>query len=139
MDIKPLFSRPTAWLVLICLVLAPSLALCRDMPGVKEISAREAEKIINEKPANLIILDVRTPAEFREGHIAGAKNLDFFGGRFDVEAASLPKDSKVLVYCRSGMRSAGAVEELHKAGIKELYHLSQGMDEWQRSKLPVTK
>lgn len=137
MYVKSLFS-PAA-ILLLCLIFAPAGALCREIPNVKEISVEEADKLIREKPANLIILDVRTPAEFKEGHIAGAKNMDFFGGHFDVEAETLPKNSKILVYCRSGMRSAGAVEELHKVGIKDLYHITHGMDEWQRAKLPVEK
>lgn len=123
----------------LCLALIPTPAMSRENPVAKEITVEAADNLIREKPANLVILDVRTPAEFREGHIAGAKNMDFFGGKFDVDIASLPKNSKVLVYCKSGQRSAGAVEELHKVGIKDVIHMTDGLAGWQKSKLPVEK
>lgn len=130
---------PVIFGIFLCLVLIPSAGSCKDNPKAKEITVEAADKLIREKPANLVILDVRTPGEFREGHIAGAKNMDFFGGKFDVDIASLPKNSKVLVYCRSGQRSAGAVEELHKVGIKDVIHMTDGLAGWQKSKLPVEK
>ena len=69
---------PVIFGIFLCLALIPSAGSCKDNPKAKEVTAEAADKLIREKPANLVILDVRTPGEFREGHIAGAKNMDFF-------------------------------------------------------------
>jgi rhodanese-related sulfurtransferase len=82
---------------------------------------------------------VRTPDEFRLGHLPGARNMDFFGGRFDVDAAALPKDQPVLLYCRTGRRSAEAAETLEKAGVTTILHMSQGIEAWQKAGLPLEK
>lgn len=101
------------------------------------VSVKEASELLNK--SNLIILDVRTPAEFAQGHLPGARNLDFFGGRFDHDVASLPRDKQVLLYCRSGKRSAGAAEALGNAGIKRIMDMHQGFQAWEKAGLPVEK
>ncbi len=65
--------------------------------------------------------------------------MDFFGGRFDLDAAALPKDKPVLLYCRTGQRSAGATEALEQAGVKTILHLSQGIEAWEKAGLPLQK
>ena len=67
------------------------------LPATGNISVRDAAALLQNPPADLIILDVRTPGEFREGHLAGARNVDFFGGRFEMETADLPKDATLLI------------------------------------------
>lgn len=105
----------------------------------KDISAREAAALLQSPPAGLLILDVRTPGEFRQGHLPGARNMDFFGGRFDLDAAALPKDHPVLLYCRTGQRSAGAAEALEQAGVKNILHMNQGIEAWEKAGLPLEK
>lgn len=122
------------------------LAFCLGMPGpcladsqLSEITIQDAAKLIESPPANLLILDVRTPAEFQEGHISGAKNLDFFGGSFDMDIMSLPKEDTILVYCRSGKRSAGAAQMLQEAGFRKILHMDDGIREWKRKGFPVER
>lgn len=64
------------------------------------------------------VLDVRTPAEFAGGHLAGAVNVDVMAPGFErrLEALGLPADAPVYVYCRSGQRSGRAVAALHRLG-----------------------
>lgn len=90
------------------------------VPAAGNISVQDAAALLKNAPPSLIILDVRTPGEFREGHIPGARNMDFFGGGFEMQAASLPHDAVLLVYCRSGKRSAGAAEILDEADRKSV-------------------
>lgn len=106
------------------------------VPAAGNISVQDAAALLKNAPPSLIILDVRTPGEFREGHIPGARNMDFFGGGFELQAASLPRDAVLLVYCRSGKRSAGAAEILDEAGIRHILHMNQGFEAWKDAGLP---
>jgi 3-mercaptopyruvate sulfurtransferase SseA len=71
-----------------------------------DVTVAEAKALIEEKP-DMVILDVRTPSEFDDGHIEGAINIpvDYLAERLD----ELSKDDELLVYCRTGNRSARAV------------------------------
>lgn len=75
------------------------------------------------------IVDVRTPAEFADGHIAGAVNIG--------AAARLPRaggpagpEASYAVYCRSGHRSKSAVAQMQGAGITHIYELAAGLNDW---------
>lgn len=114
-------------------------AQSKESGKTKEITVNDAASLIDKNPDDLVILDVRTPGEFKEDHIANAKNMDFFGGRFDYDIISLPKDSTILVYCRSGKRSAGAAEILREAGYSKVLHMHEGLEAWKKAGLPVEK
>jgi len=64
-----------------------------------------------------VVVDVRTPSEYAEGHLEGAVNLDLQSGRFEQEIAGLPTDGDYVVYCRSGNRSAQAAAIMKDAGF----------------------
>ena len=103
-------------LALLMLVLLAVPALARD------ISVQDAAALLQNPPQGLVILDVRTPAEFREGHLPGAVNMDYFGGPFETQIQSLPKTAPVLLYCRTGNRSGSAYDIMTKAGIGNILH-----------------
>lgn len=85
------------------------------------------------------LIDVRTPDEFAEGHIAGAKNYDWNGEHFEHQVMGLDKSKPVLVYCLKGGRSASAASRLRSMGFKEVYELEGGTTNWTAAKLPLTK
>ena len=114
-------------------------AAIKSLPASGDISAGQARDLLANPPEGLIILDVRTPQEFREGHLAGARNMDFFGGSFERQVEALPKDTPVLLYCRTGKRSAAAAELLGEAGVKRIYHMHHGLESWQQAGLPLEK
>jgi rhodanese-related sulfurtransferase len=87
---------------------------------------------------NLVLLDVRTPEEYNDGFIEGARNLDYFGSGFEKALLAFDKEIPVYVYCASGGRSEAAAEDLIKQGLKEVYNLAGGIEAWQDEKLPVT-
>lgn len=67
---------------------------------------------------DVVVLDVRTPAEFAEGHLAGAVNIDVQAADFaERAAAELPAGAEIVVYCRSGNRSATATALLAELGF----------------------
>lgn len=88
----------------------------------KTIEWNEAIQL-NQKEGALY-LDVRTPAEVSEGAVPGALNIPL--QELDRRYSEIPKDKKLLVYCRSGRRSAAASSMLIQAGFKEVYNIRGG-------------
>jgi len=88
------------------------------------------------KPA-VQLIDVRTPAEFADGHLEGAVNLDWTGGVLDQRMATLDKAKPVLLYCASGRRSAAARAAMSAAGFTDVKDLSGGITAWRNAGLPV--
>lgn len=70
-----------------------------------------------------IIIDVRTPEEFAAGHLDGAILVDIQNPSFDSKIAALEASADYIVYCRSGNRSAQAVERMRAAGFSNLTDL----------------
>lgn len=86
---------------------------------------------------NVQLIDVRTPAEYAEGHIDGALNLDWTGGVLDQRMATLDKSKPVLLYCASGRRSAAAREAMTAAGFTDVKDLGGGITAWRNAGSPV--
>ena len=86
------------------------------------------------KKENVAIIDVRTEKEYSEGHIPDAQNIDVQNENFAAQIQSLDKSKTYLLYCRSGKRSAKALNILKEAGFKKVYHLKDGFMEWDGAK-----
>lgn len=82
------------------------------------------------KSPNVLVLDVRTPAEYAAGHIDGAVNVDYYSPDFEQQLNNLPKKDTVLVYCASGRRSSNSVEALKKAGFSYIGNLTGGYNNY---------
>ncbi len=82
------------------------------------------------------LIDVRTPAEFKSGHLAGAANLDWNGGDPDKTYADLDKSKPVLVYCAAGGRSTEAMHHLQDQGF-DVQQLDGGIASWRKAGLPT--
>lgn len=67
-----------------------------------------------------IIIDVRTPAEFAEGHLDGAVNIDVQSADFDAQVSALDPDGSYVVYCRSGNRSRQAIDRMTGLGFTNM-------------------
>jgi rhodanese-related sulfurtransferase len=95
-------------------------------------AAYQAEFIATQKPH--VLIDVRSPEEFKSGHIPGAKNIDLrvLAQRLDA----VPKDKPVVLYCRSGNRSGQAASLLQQAGYAEIFNLG-GIGDWQSAGYPI--
>lgn len=81
-----------------------------------------------------VLLDVREDAEWRAGHVPGARHIPL--SRLHARAAALPPQRTVVTICRSGHRSAGAAALLAREGV-EVVNLAGGMRAWARAGLPV--
>lgn len=100
------------------------------------VNAQEyAEKI---QSPDIFLLDVRTPDEYKEGHIKGAYTIDVTNPDFVEYAVNeLPKDKTIAVYCQGGKRSAKAAALLTQNGFTIL-NLDGGIQAWIASGLPTT-
>ena len=83
------------------------------------------------------VIDVRTAAEFAEGHVQGARNLDVQNGDFVSALETLDKSASYNVYCRSGRRSATAVEMMRNAGFTNVVDLGAVEDAAKTLALPI--
>jgi rhodanese-related sulfurtransferase len=117
--------------VVASVLLAPSLL---PRGGYGDVTVQEARRLIEDKPG-LIILDVRTASEYDEGHIEGALNIPVqeLSVRFD----ELSTGDELLVYCRTGNRSAQAVDILLDLGFTKIYHMDEGITRWTEAGYPV--
>ena len=81
-----------------------------------------------------VLIDVRTPEEYNSGHIPGSVNINVenIANRLD----EIPSDVPVVLYCRSGNRSATAAQILVRAGYEEVYDLG-GIQTWVAEGYPI--
>jgi len=86
---------------------------------------------------DVVLLDVRTADEFKEGHIENALNIDLKQDDFMEKTKVLPQDKTIAVYCRSGKRSANAADKLASEGYK-VVNLLGGIIAWKDGGRPVT-
>lgn len=102
-----------------------NLKHCRK--NEQDININELMYVISSNP-NSILLDVRSPQEFKEGHLNGAINIPLYELETCCHCNLKEKDKIVIVYCQSGIRSKKAIKILNKNGFKNLYHLKDGLD-----------
>ena len=78
----------------------------------------------------VVVLDVRTPEEFASGHIPDAVNIDVSASDFASRVGALDADANYAVYCRTGNRSATAMQIMQDAGFGSVAHLGGGVVAW---------
>ena len=93
------------------------------------VASFEKEMISNKG----VLIDIRTPAEFKEGTIEGARNIDFLDDTFKTEISELDKTEPVYIFCKSGGRSAKAHKLLKEEGFEKVYELDGGFTAWNET------
>ena len=111
------------------------LAGCSSSSSAIDLSVTEFSAKVAE--AGVITLDVRTPGEFADGYIQGARLIDFQSGNFENEIATLDKNATYAVYCRSGNRSGQAVKVMQDAGFTNVFNMNGGVIDWANAGLPL--
>lgn len=116
----------------------PELPALAEGPTIRDVSVQQASALISgDAPA--IVIDVRTPDEFAQGHIEGAINVDVNSDTFIEDLAKLDKDTAYLVHCRSGKRSAKALEAMREASFTTIAHMNDGLNGWSEAGKPVVQ
>jgi len=101
----------------------------------KVLGSKEVTLLINREPAMLV--DVRSEADFRAGHITNAINIPL--DQIEVQINKITSNSKknIIVYCQKGVRSAQAFRLLNKLGLPKLFTIEGGLDAWLKNNLPI--
>jgi rhodanese-related sulfurtransferase len=98
----------------------------------QHVNAAQAKELMEEiGRKNYEIIDVRTPDEFRSGHLKGAKNINLFDSTFSQKVGQLDTDKTYFLICRSGNRSGSACSNMMRLGFAKVYNISGGMMYWR--------
>ncbi len=127
----------TNHLIIMMGIFLPFLVNCQTIkPEIEYLTTQEFKKIIELK--NVVLIDVRTNAEFIEGHITGAINIDVYDADFTTLVKSKTQGRSIALYCRSGNRSKLAASKLTDLKV-EIYELNYGFKDWVQSGYSVNK
>ena len=131
------------------LLLAPLLLILpvdagnneKKSPTIVHVNARQAAKLLSgpDKKNGPIIIDIRTSGEFAEGHLKGARQIDYLEEGFAEKIRKLDRNRPYLIHCRSGGRSARSLALWKEMKFEKVYHLDGGILAWEEAGLPVVK
>ncbi len=102
------------------------------------ISASMATRLMNNNDSALVI-DVRTAAEYKSGHIKGAKNIPLNAFASGIGDYSKFKEEPVLIYCNTGNTATRAMKLLKKEGFAKISNLEGGIAAWKEASMPLSK
>ncbi len=107
----------------------------------RDIEPKEAFTILEKHrdDNNYVLLDIRTPKEYNEGHIENAHLLDIKSSDFEEKLKNMDKDKEYIIYCKSGMRSDKASKIMTKHGFKNVTNIIGGINKWKSKRLPIEK
>ena len=105
--------------------------------GFSTVSADDAAAVLADAPDELVVLDVRTPEEYAEGHLEGAVLVDFYDADFADQLGELDPDVPYLVYCRSGNRSGQTLPLMEQLGFGSASDIDGGILAWADAGLPI--
>jgi len=111
--------------------------LSRSVAGITTLSVTEAVMLMNRKSA--LVLDVREPDEFAQGHLQGARHVPLSQLSARVKELEKFRDKPVLVVCERGRRANAAAKLLKAQNFTTLNVLKGGMQAWIEAKMPSSK
>ena len=112
---------------------------CSAGGGYTNISPEQAKEMLASGDSDLLLLDVRTKDEYKEGHIKGAKLIPVQVLSGMIDEITGYREKKVLVYCLSGGRSSRASGLLQEKGFKTIYNIDGGIKKWSRLGYDIEK
>ncbi|WP_412985996.1 rhodanese-like domain-containing protein [Pontimicrobium sp. IMCC45349] len=117
--------------LVLTLCLAVALVSCKKETSteIEVVTPEEMKELAEMEDVQLV--DVRTPEEYGEGFIDGFQNIDFRSDTFQEDIQKLDKTKPVIVYCKSGGRSASCAQEMKENGFVKIYDLEGGITKWK--------
>lgn len=100
-----------------------------------DVSVQKGKEMIDN--GEVFLLDVRTQEEYNESHISGSTLIPVL--ELEARLNEIPRNNKILVYCRSGKRSVTASETLEKNGYTQIFNMQGGITEWKNAGYDVVK
>jgi|SRR5690606_17334396 len=113
--------------------------LCSCVQTKTEITTLDITQFDADTAENGILIDVRTPEEYAEGHLPNAINIDVKDESFAEKMDEIKKNKNVYLYCKTGKRSAKAVAIADTLGFKNIYNLDGGFMSWKEAGKVVEK
>lgn len=114
-----------------------TLAACSSSTSVSSTSTPAQALAPQVESTGAVVIDVRTPSEFGSGHLNGALNIDVQAADFVAQVGSLDPAGRYLVYCRSGNRSAAAIDIMRSLGFTNLTDLGSVAEASEATGIPV--
>jgi rhodanese-related sulfurtransferase len=132
-------SRHLRRLIGVALVSTLALAACggSSTVAIEVVQPPQAAQVLEERAADVVLLDVRTPEEFIEVRVPGSVNVDYYAADFAAQLDALPKDVPYVVYCRSGNRSSKTMDIMADLGFSEVFDVAGGIIAWNEAGLPL--
>ncbi len=125
--------------LLLALLLALVVAGQAMAAGPAAIEPKALVERIAWADPGLVVLDVRTAAEYAEGHVPGAINIPYTELAARIAELDAARDKDIVVYCRTGVRAEEALGVLGKSGFKRLVHLKGDYTRWSDEQRPIVK
>jgi phage shock protein E len=123
---------------LIVLLSMKGLYAQKGSAPVQNVSVDQFKRVMDSLE-NEVVIDLRTPDELKQGKIAGAEVIDYFGPGYESAISQLDKNKTYLLYCAGGGRSSETAALMHSMGFKNLYNLEEGFNGWVKKKMAVAK
>jgi rhodanese-related sulfurtransferase len=105
--------------------------------NIQEISPQETAAALEH--GGTLLIDVRDPDEWQEGHILGAKNFSRGTVELEIEEAAPDLSTPIITHCGGGGRSALTAESLQRMGYTNVKSMAGGFKAWKAAGLPTTK
>ncbi len=102
---------------------------CTHAQNFKSLDKKQFSAVI-KKTTKPQIVDVRTPGEYKAGHLKNAVNVNYRDASFEVKMLEFDKNKPIFVYCQAGGRSKKSAEKLAEMGFTQIYELDKGYTEW---------
>ena len=131
---------PMRWIILVLATVLGVLTVsaCSSSGGSASTPLGVQDFLKQASAPNVVVVDVRTPAEFATGHLQGAINIDVDGSTFNAQISQLDKNATYAVYCHSGRRAGIASDAMTKAGFVHVYRLDgAGIADLQQAGAPL--
>ncbi len=107
--------------------------------GVRtDLDVNEVSQLMQDGK-EIVLIDVRTPQEYEQGHLEGAELMNIYDADFESRMNELDKEKEYVVYCRSGGRSGKAAAKMEKLGFKNIHNMKGGILAWNRAGLETKK
>ncbi|PIQ28002.1 rhodanese-like domain-containing protein [bacterium (Candidatus Blackallbacteria) CG17_big_fil_post_rev_8_21_14_2_50_48_46] len=103
------------------------------------ITPQEAHDWLADPNAQWLVLDVRTPEEFAQGHLTGATLKNFYDTNFKAQLEQMNRHQPTILYCRSGNRSGQTMTMMRELGFRNVYEIKGGIMAWQAAGFSVVK
>ncbi len=130
------FKRAVAGVALVASIMAACGGTTTEASFELVAPPVAAQVIADEAP---VVLDVRTPEEYAEGHLADAVLINFYDTDFADQLDELDKDATYVVYCRSGNRSQGAIQTMRELGFTDVVEVAGGIQAWVGAELGLAE